>query len=303
MKKPLDNIFPQQAGQDADVTEIVRPSDGKRKAAAAKYAKPRVFVPVFPGTNCEYDTIKAFEKAGAVCDPFVFRNKTPQDVADSVAEMQKRIRTAQIVMFSGGFSAGDEPDGSGKFIVSVLRNPYITEAITELMEERDGLMLGICNGFQALIKTGLLPYGKITDLQEDSPTLTFNTIGRHVAKVVYTKLVSDRSVWFGESEIGDVHAVAISHGEGRFVASPEEFAYLKEQGQIVAQYCTADGTVSGDSSVNPNGSLQNIEAVTSPDGRILGKMGHSERAGNGLYQNLTGNFDQKLFVSGVKYYS
>jgi phosphoribosylformylglycinamidine synthase len=154
-----------------------------------------------------------------------------------------------------------------------------------------------------LIKTGLLPYGKITDLQEDSPTLTFNTIGRHVAKVVYTKLVSDRSVWFGESEIGDVHAVAISHGEGRFVASPEEFVYLKEQGQIVAQYCTADGTVSGDPSVNPNGSLQNIEAVTSPDGRILGKMGHSERAGSGLYQNLTGNFDQKLFVSGVKYYS
>lgn len=301
-KHPLENVFP-SAAKSAVETQTIVYRGASKKTATVKYAKPRVVIPVFPGTNCEYDTARAFEKSGAVCETLVFRNKTRSDISESVQQMAQMIRSAQIIAFPGGFSAGDEPDGSGKFIVSVLRNPIITEAVTDLLENRDGLILGICNGFQALIKTGLVPYGKISALSETAPTLTFNAIGRHVAKVAYTKLVSDKSVWFSECELGEVHAVALSHGEGRFVAEKTELDQLIRNGQMIAQYCDIDGNISGDPEVNPNGSMQNIEAITSPDGRILGKMGHNERAGSGLYQNLVGNFDQKIFRSGVKYYS
>ncbi len=251
-KQPLEKVFPSVAGESVKVEPIVYQSSDK-KTASVKYAKPRVFIPAFPGTNCEYDTAKAFEQAGAVCETLVFRNKSRSDITQSAMKMAEMIRNAQIIAFPGGFSAGDEPDGSGKFIVSVLRNPIVTEAVTDLLENRDGLILGICNGFQALIKTGLVPYGKITQLSETSPTLTFNTIGRHVAKIAYTKLVSDKSVWFSECETGEVHAVALSHGEGRFVAQEKELALMVQNGQVITQYCDVDGMVSGDPSVNPNG--------------------------------------------------
>ncbi len=299
---PLCNVFPIYANETVK-TQDLKYNSTVKKYSNIKIAKPRVFIPVFPGTNCEYDTIKAFEKAGAVCTPFVFKNKTTNDILQSVEMMAQMIRNAQIIAFPGGFSAGDEPDGSGKFIVSVLKSPMITEAITDFMEKRDGLIVGICNGFQALIKTGLLPYGKICSLSEDSPTLTFNTIGRHVAKIVYTKLVSNKSVWFNEVEPGAVHGVALSHGEGRFAADEKQIKMLIDNGQIITQYCDITGKISGDPKTNPNGSAYNVEAISSPDGRILGKMGHSERTGSGLYQNINGDFDQKIFLSGVKYYS
>ena len=297
----LSDVFPEKIEELVKTKEVWYDTSAMKKSLH-KIAKPRVFVPIFPGTNCEYDTIKAFEKAGAVCEPFVFKNKSTSDIRESVKDMSSMIRNAQIIAFPGGFSAGDEPDGSGKFIVSVLRNPYIAEAVADLMENRDGLILGICNGFQALIKTGLLPYGEIRPLAEDSPTLAFNKIGRHIARLVNTKLVSNHSVWFQEAELGDVHTVAISHGEGRFVATENEVTDLIRNGQVVAQYCDIDGNVIGDSETNPNGSMYNIEALTSPDGRILGKMGHSERIGKDLYQNCEGQFDQKIFLSGVRYY-
>ncbi len=299
---PLDEIFPQTAKESVEAKELRFKTEVMIKAAA-KVAKPRVFVPVFPGTNCEYDTMRAFEKAGAVCVPFVFKNKSTQDILYSAQQIVKIIENSQIIAFPGGFSAGDEPDGSGKFIVSVLKNKKIAEAVNELIGKRDGLILGICNGFQALIKTGLLPYGEIGGVFKDSPTLTFNHIGRHVAKVVHTKLVSNKSVWFNEMPIGAVHSVALSHGEGRFASDERQLAKLIKSGQIITQYCDFNGKVIGTPDINPNGSIYNVEAVCSPDGRILGKMGHSERIGEGLYQNLTGDFDQKIFLSGVKYYS
>ena len=297
----LSDVFPEKTDELVKTKEVWYDT-AEKKTSAHKIAKPRVFVPIFPGTNCEYDTIKAFEKAGAVCEPFVFKNKSTSDIRESVEVMLSMIRNAQIIAFPGGFSAGDEPDGSGKFIVSVLKNPYISEAVADLMDNRDGLILGICNGFQALVKTGLLPYGRIGTLAEDSPTLTYNKIGRHIARLVNTKLVSNRSVWFQEAELGEVYTVAISHGEGRFVATEQELTDMIRNGQVVAQYCNAEGNVIGDSETNPNGSIYNIEALTSLDGRILGKMGHSERIGKYLYQNCEGQFDQKIFLSGVRYY-
>ncbi len=297
----LLDVFPEKTDELVKTEEVWYDTSAK-KTSSHKIAKPRVFVPIFPGTNCEYDTIKAFEKSGAICEPFVFKNKSTSDIRESVEAMSSMIHNAQIIAFPGGFSAGDEPDGSGKFIVSVLRNPYIAEAVADLMDNRDGLILGICNGFQALIKTGLLPYGEIRTLADDSPTLTFNKIGRHIARLVNTKLVSNHSVWFREAELGDVHTVAISHGEGRFVATEKELTDMIRNGQVVAQYCDAEGKVIGDSEINPNGSMYNIEALTSPDGRILGKMGHSERIGKDLYQNCEGRFDQQIFLSGVRYY-
>ncbi|NMA15026.1 MAG: phosphoribosylformylglycinamidine synthase, partial [Clostridia bacterium] len=267
-----------------------------------KTARPTVFIPVFPGTNCEYDTARAFEKAGGLVDTMVIRNLTPGEIEESVKEMVKRLNQCQIIMLPGGFSAGDEPDGSGKFIAAVFRNPWIKEAVMRHLKEKDGLMLGICNGFQALIKLGLLPYGEIIDLTEDSPTLTFNQIGRHQSCLVRTKIVSNLSPWFNHVKPGDVHTVAISHGEGRFVANSQVIDTLFNNGQVATQYVDLAGEPSYDIRFNPNGSVDAIEGITSPDGRVLGKMGHSERIGSYVAVNVPGEKDQHIFQAGVEYF-
>jgi len=299
---PLEKVFPTRA--DAGQGDIPT-FNGVEKCpvvAKSKVARPRVFIPVFPGTNCEYDTEKAFRDAGAECDVFVLKNLTPADIIASVADMTKRIQKSQMIMIPGGFSAGDEPEGSGKFIATVFRNPAICEAVTELLEQRDGLMLGICNGFQALIKLGLVPYGKILDLDEDSLTLTYNAIGRHVSQMAYTRVASCLSPWLSLSEVGDIHAVPVSHGEGRFVASDAWVEKLAKNGQIATQYVDLSGAPTYETAFNPNGSVCSIEGITSPDGRILGKMAHSERRGNNIAKNIYGEQDQRIFRSGVQYF-
>ena len=267
-----------------------------------KVAKPRVFIPVFPGTNCEYDSTRAFERAGAEVDVKVFKNLTAEDIHDSVELFEKAIDQAQIIMFPGGFSAGDEPDGSAKFFATAFQNAKIKEAVMKLINERDGLALGICNGFQALIKLGLVPYGEICGQKEDSPTLTFNTIGRHISKMVYTKVVSNKSPWLQKAQLGGVYCNPASHGEGRFVANDEWLAKLFANGQVATQYVTPNGKLSADEEWNVNGSYMNIEGITSPDGRILGKMAHSERRGDGVAVNIYGEQDIKIFESGVEYF-
>ena len=267
-----------------------------------KVAKPRVFIPVFPGTNCEYDSTRAFERAGAEVDVKVFKNLTAEDIHDSVELFTKAIDQAQIIMFPGGFSAGDEPDGSAKFFATAFQNAKIKEAVMKLINERDGLALGICNGFQALIKLGLVPYGEICGQKEDSPTLTFNTIGRHISKMVYTKVVSNKSPWLQKAQLGGVYCNPASHGEGRFVANDEWLAKLFANGQVATQYVTPAGELSADEEWNVNGSYMNIEGITSPDGRILGKMAHSERRGDGVAVNIYGEQDIKIFESGVEYF-
>ncbi|SDB44679.1 phosphoribosylformylglycinamidine synthase [Ruminococcaceae bacterium FB2012] len=273
-----------------------------RKAPAIKVAKPKVLIPVFPGTNCEYDTARAFEKAGAEADIFVIRNLNENMISDSVNIMERKIKQSQIVMLPGGFSGGDEPDGSGKFIVSFLRNPRLTDAIHDLLKNRDGLMLGICNGFQALVKLGLVPYGEIVDMRSDSPTLTFNTIHRHQSKMVNTRIASNKSPWLASCKVGDIHSIAISHGEGRFVASASELETLAKNGQIATQYVDFSGEPTLDIHCNPNTSIDAIEGITSPDGRVLGKMGHSERKGSGVCINVPGEKDQQIFENGVLYF-
>ena len=267
-----------------------------------KYARPKVFIPVFPGTNCEYDSARAWERAGADPQLLVVRNLTPAAIAETVEAIAKGIHDAQIVMLPGGFSGGDEPDGSGKFIAATFRNPRIQEEIRRLLQRNDGLMLGICNGFQALIKLGLVPYGKIVDLQDSSPTLTNNIIGRHVSCMVRTKVVSNLSPWFNNVSVGDVHTIAVSHGEGRFVADHEIIAKLRIRGQIATQYVDGQGNPTMEMPFNPNGSVNAIEGITSPDGRVLGKMGHSERIGRDVARNVPGSKDQQLFEAGVAYY-
>ena len=267
-----------------------------------KVAKPRVFIPVFPGTNCEYDSTRAFERAGAEVDVKVFKNLTAEDIHDSVELFTKAIDQAQIIMFPGGFSAGDEPDGSAKFFATAFQNAKIKEAVMKLVNERDGLALGICNGFQALIKLGLVPYGEICGQKADSPTLTFNTIGRHISKMVYTKVVSNKSPWLQKAQLGGVYCNPASHGEGRFVANDEWLAKLFANGQAATQYVTPAGELSADEEWNVNGSYMNIEGITSPDGRILGKMAHSERRGDGVAVNIYGEQDIKIFESGVEYF-
>jgi len=267
-----------------------------------KVAKPRVFIPVFPGTNCEYDSTRAFERAGAEVDVKVFKNLTAEDIHDSVELFTKAIDQAQIIMFPGGFSAGDEPDGSAKFFATAFQNAKIKEAVMKLVNERDGLALGICNGFQALIKLGLVPYGEICGQKADSPTLTFNTIGRHISKMVYTKVVSNKSPWLQKAQLGGVYCNPASHGEGRFVANNEWLAKLFANGQVATQYVTPAGELSADEEWNVNGSYMNIEGITSPDGRILGKMAHSERRGDGVAVNIYGEQDIKIFESGVEYF-
>ena len=285
--------------------EFVSPSTKRRPYAKPEFrvAKPLVFIPCFPGTNCEADSERAFLRAGARTEVFVMRNLCPQDIEDCARALASGIRRAQIVMLPGGFSAGDEPDGSGKFIATALRHPMVADAITALLTQHDGLMLGICNGFQALIKLGLLPHGEIRDIQPGDPTLTFNTIGRHVATHAYTKVTSVMSPWMNLSYLGEVHPVAISHGEGRFIAKRLDIMEMQGRGQIVAQYCTPDGEIRLDMPANPNGSEWAIEAICSPDGRVLGKMGHSERIGHGVAKNIPGDHDDKIFAAGVGYFA
>ena len=272
------------------------------KKPVIKIVKPKVFIPVFPGTNCEYDSARAFRKEGAEVTELVLNNMNKELLNESILKMEELIRKSQIIMLPGGFSAGDEPDGSGKFISTVFRNERIKDAVMDLLNNRDGLMLGICNGFQALIKLGLVPYGEIVDIKEDMATLTYNEINRHMSSIIRTRITSNKSPWFSEVNVGDIHSIAISHGEGRFVAPEELLKKLEENGQIATQYVDLSGNVSMDMPYNPNGSVLGIEGITSPDGRILGKMGHSERIGDNIYKNIPGNFDQKIFKSGVKYF-
>ncbi|MBQ5331424.1 MAG: phosphoribosylformylglycinamidine synthase [Oscillospiraceae bacterium] len=269
---------------------------------ASSFCEPKVLIPVFPGTNCEYDTARVFERAGAKTETVVINNLSAAGLEESVKYFEKAVRKSQIIMIPGGFSGGDEPDGSGKFITSFFRNAAIKDAVSELLEKRDGLMLGICNGFQALIKLGLVPYGKIVEQEDDSPTLTFNTIGRHQSMMVRTRIASNRSPWLAACETGDIHTIAISHGEGRFVASKEQIAALAASGQIATQYVDLNGDPTMDIRFNPNGSFDAIEGITSPDGRVLGKMGHSERIGTDICKNVPGEKDQKIFESGVAYF-
>ena len=298
-----ESIEAQQAADGGTIDENGCYHAGSVYVCKHKVAKPRVFIPVFPGTNCEYDSTKAFERAGAEVDVKVFKNLTAEDIRDSVNIFAKAIDQAQIIMFPGGFSAGDEPDGSAKFFATAFQNAKMKEAVTRLLEERDGLALGICNGFQALIKLGLVPYGKITGQTPDSPTLTYNTIGRHISKMVYTKVVTNKSPWLAQAELGATYCSPASHGEGRFVASEEWIKKLYENGQIATRYVDADGNVQlNDEEWNVNGSYYAIEGITSPDGRVLGKMAHAERRGDSVAINIYGEQDMKIFESGVAYF-
>ncbi len=298
----LDDVFPTK--EKAPTNEmIVKDYDERPILHAQKvYDEVKVVIPVFPGTNCEYDSQRAFEKAGATVQLVLIRNKTEEMLKKSIDELEKAIRSCQIVMLPGGFSAGDEPEGSGKFIATVLRNPKLKDAITDLLENRDGLMIGICNGFQALVKLGLLPYGKIKDMDQNDPTLTFNTIGRHLSQMVNTRIASVNSPWLANVEVGDIHTVPISHGEGRFVAPKEVLEDLFEHGQVFSQYVDEQGQPTMESPYNPNGSMMGIEGIVSRDGRVLGKMAHSERQGENRNKNIYGKMDQLLFEAGVNYF-
>lgn len=301
-EKKLSKVFKIKTTDKNESVKEVLYNESNVKSPIIKVAKPKVIIPVFPGTNCEYDCERAFRNAGAKTETLVFRNYSKEAFAESIENLEKQIRESQIIMLPGGFSAGDEPDGSGKFISTVFRNERIKDAVMDLLKNRDGLMLGICNGFQALIKLGLVPYGEIVDIEEDMATLTYNEINRHMSSIIKTKVVSKKSPWFSGVELGDIHNVAISHGEGRFVAPEKLLKQLVENGQVATQYVDNKGNIALNMPFNPNGSMLGIEGITSPDGRVLGKMGHSERIGENLYKNVPGNFDQKIFESGVKYF-
>lgn len=299
----LEKVFPTDSGKQAKMYEDV-PLYKERSIFVAKnkVAKPRVFIPAFPGTNCEVDSARAFEKAGADVSVLVVNNLSSAAINETIDKMAKEIEQSQIIMLPGGFSGGDEPEGSGKFIATTFRNPKISEAVQKLLNCRDGLMLGICNGFQALIKLGLVPYGEIKTINEDDPTLTFNTIGRHISSMAYTRVTSVKSPWLSSVNAGDMFAVPISHGEGRFVANEDVMKKLIENGQVATQYVNLDGEIVADMPFNPNGSVCAVEGITSPDGRVLGKMGHCERKGDNLYKNVPFEKDMLLFESGVKYF-
>lgn len=302
-KAPLEKVFPTVSGQtEAKAVKEQLFNTDSIHICSHKIGQPTVFIPVFPGTNCEYDSAKAFERAGAKVITKVFKNLDAADIRDSVAEFEKAIAQAQMIMFPGGFSAGDEPDGSAKFFATAFQNAKLKEAVEKLLNERDGLALGICNGFQALIKLGLVPYGKVCGQTAASPTLTYNTIGRHISKMVYTKVVTNKSPWLQGAELGGVYTNPASHGEGRFVASEEVLNELFANGQVATQYCDLNGTITMDEEWNPNGSYRAIEGITSPDGRVLGKMAHSERRGDSVAINIYGEQDLQIFESGVKYF-
>ena len=304
-EKKLSTVFKIKTEKSQESVLEIKVEEKKiilQSSPSIKTAKPRVIIPVFPGTNCEYDCNRAFTKAGAKTTELVFKNYSKSALLESIEALEKQIRESQIIMIPGGFSAGDEPDGSGKFIATIFRNERIKDAVNDLLKNRDGLVLGICNGFQALIKLGLVPYGEIVDIEENMATLTYNNINRHMSSIIRTKITSNKSPWFSEVNVGDIHNVAISHGEGRFIANEELLRQLIANDQIATQYVDLEGHVSLDMPFNPNGSVLGVEGITSPDGRVLGKMGHSERIGEDLYVNVPGNFDQKIFESGVKYF-
>ncbi|GHU81427.1 phosphoribosylformylglycinamidine synthase [Clostridia bacterium] len=298
----LEKVFATKANCPAVDYDIPLYTQKSKSSPLIKTAKPKVFIPVFPGTNCEVDTARAFEKAGAEPKLLIVKNLTAKDIEETIKHMEKLIKESQMIMLPGGFSGGDEPDGSGKFIATTFRNPLIAQAVTDLLENRDGLMLGICNGFQALIKLGLVPCGKITDIAENDPTLTFNTIGRHISHMAYTRVTSVKSPWLAGAAAGEVFAVPVSHGEGRFVANDAVLKKLIENGQIATQYVDLSGKPSDNIAYNVNGSVCAIEGITNPDGRVFGKMGHSERKGADLYKNVPFEKDQKIFESGVAYF-
>ncbi len=298
----LEKVFPTMISSKKESPETRLYTKRGTVKTISKFGKPRIVIPVFPGTNCEYDTARAFERAGGIAEILVFNNLNAENIKISIARLTDAIDNSQIISIPGGFSAGDEPDGSGKFIAAVFRNPHVNEAVSGLIDKRGGLMLGICNGFQALIKLGLLPYGEIRDLNEDSPTLTFNSLGRHVSTMVNTRVTSVLSPWFLRSEVGDIHTIPVSHGEGRFSADDNLIMQLETSGQIATQYTDPDGNLTYDIKFNPNGSDYAVEGMTSPDGRILGKMGHSERVTYGTFKNIPGNKFQKIFESGIEYF-
>ena len=301
-QQPLNDVFPDRLDRQVQPAEILHYSRRNNDRPAAGAQRPRVIIPVFPGTNCEYDSARAFEKAGATVETLVFRNLSADAVAQSLTALAGAIDRAQILMLPGGFSAGDEPDGSGKFIAAVFRSPRIREAVNRLLGQRDGLALGICNGFQALIKLGLVPYGEIRDLDDNSPTLTYNVIGRHVSAMARTKVVSVLSPWLAHASLGDIHTVPVSHGEGRFVAPTAVIEQLVRNGQIACQYVDAEGRAATAPAFCPNQAMYAVEAITSPDGRVLGKMAHSERVGSFVSRNVPGDKEQQLFAAGVRYF-
>ncbi len=298
----LESVFAVTASAEGEAINCDYMGGVKYQNIATKTAKPKVFIPVFPGTNCELDTARKFILAGAEVETVVVRNRSTQDIEESVAQIVKAIKNSNIIAFPGGFSGGDEPDGSGKFIATTFRNPYIAEQVEELLNNRDGLVLGICNGFQALIKLGLVPYGKVCEMTANSPTLTFNNISRHVSTIVDVRVASNLSPWLSACKVGEVYKVPVSHGEGKIVAPIVELEKMQKAGQVATQYADLTGVPTMVSPYNPNGSMWAIEGITSPDGRVLGKMGHSERIGDNLYKNVEGNFDMKIFESGVKYF-
>ncbi len=299
---PLESVFATTAPAEGKAENCDFAASKKYANISTKCARPRVFIPVFPGTNCELDTARKFRLAGAETETVVVKNRSASDIEESVKAIAGAIARANIIAFPGGFSGGDEPDGSGKFIATTFRNPYIAEEIERLLQTRDGLILGICNGFQALIKLGLVPYGKVLPMTEKSPTLTFNNISRHVSTVVDIRVASDLSPWLSACKVGEVYKVPVSHGEGKIVAPSEALEEMRKNGQIATQYADLSGRPTMQSPYNPNGSMWAIEGITSPDGRVFGKMGHSERTGGNLYKNIEGNFDMKIFESGVKYF-
>ena len=298
----LDGVFPATAAASGGIPDCDYTDGAKYTNIATKLARPRVFIPAFPGTNCELDTARVFRLAGAEPEILVIKNRAPADIEESVRAIIKAINGANIIAFPGGFSGGDEPDGSGKFIATTFRNPAVAESIMELLNNRDGLILGICNGFQALIKLGLVPYGEVRPLTEGSPTLTYNNISRHVSTIVDIRVASNLSPWLSACKVGEVYSVPVSHGEGKIVAPAEELEKMLANGQIATQYVDLSGKPTMVSPYNPNGSMWAIEGITSPDGRIFGKMGHAERIGENLYKNVHGNYDMKIFESGVKYF-
>ena len=301
-QEPLGEVFPDRLEDSGQALPNIDYSGRSTVRPAKSVVKPRVLIPVFPGTNCEFDSASAFEAAGAQTEVLVLRNLTPSAVQESLDALAAAIERVQIIMLAGGFSAGDEPDGSGKFITAALSSPRVKAAVESLLNKRDGLMLGICNGFQALVKLGLVPYGDIRPLTADSPTLTYNTVGRHISAMVQTRITSTLSPWLANVEVGDIHTVAISHGEGRFIAEPAMLEMLIKNGQIATQYVDTDGQAVMANAFNPNGAAYAIEAITSPDGRVLGKMAHSERIGTAVGINIPGNKDQGIFAAGVKYF-
>ena len=299
----LEDVYPNRTAVSAEPVPVLCAPAAEIAAPKLGMAKPKVLIPVFPGTNCEYDSARAVMRAGLTPEIFVINNQTAQGVADSAVRFSAAIRSSQIIFIPGGFSGGDEPDGSGKFITAFFRNPAVRDATMELLKERDGLMLGVCNGFQALIKLGLVPYGEIIDTDETCPTLSYNVIGRHQSRIVRTRVASNRSPWLSCVQVGDIVNVPISHGEGRFLCPDTLLRKLADNGQIATQYVDLNGVPGMNVDVNPNGSAWAVEGILSPDGRIFGKMGHSERIGPALYRNVPGSYDLRLFDAAREYFS